>query len=649
MLRSLLAAPVVLGLLLGAVGGAGRLRAEEPPAAPAPAAPDREAAAARARAVCEALPAPAAERAFRFEGEYVMKGRVLGPAVVELALASEGDAPRWATLEEITLALGAGRMRVRLEALLDARLDAWSGRSLSEIDPQSRVEVVWRRDGDAYHLERTETAAGETARRSGVLAAVRPLKASLTALVAFCRALPAEPATYALDVLDTEPNMGTDPGQRLRLTTLEVLGAQPWSSHGRETPAWVVRRQDVGRDPVLLAFSPDAERRFLGLHSPERGLELRLREEPSVRAALPVPVPADPDAGVAGTPPSVFEGLLVFHGARLGTVRLEAQPARRGGAPCWHVVERTVREAGRGRVVQELSLFLAPDLTLLQGESLYRSPSGASVTSFGRRDGRMEVVESEEGGAARSASVEVPADASMGLWAASRFAAALQAAERAQGRLPMFDPRFAFPDDQGVLAPAGWADLAFESEVAQDQGLFEAYEVTARSGRHLVLRPGRGGEVLAGVRGVRPGADIVPAASAGPLPAPDWFDRVGEAPRSALQAFCAFGRGYHLPDRALLESSFHWPSMLAHEVQAGTFPPGTKDAQVRAYYVAEFERMSKHRTEADCDDLLVQLLLSATITTHADGSVTIASLPVFGGHSYTLRPLDGRWFLVAID
>lgn len=338
-----------------------------------------------------------------------------------------------------------------------------------------------------------------------------------------------------------------------------------------------------------------------------------------------------------------FEGDLVFEGFRLGRVSIQAEPVERAETTVWWVVERTVREAGQGRVVQELTCFLAPDLSLLQGESLYRSPSGESVTSFGRRDGRMEVTEHESGGGTRTVEADVPADATIGLFALARCLpkSGPEEPDPLELVLPVFDPRHAFGDDEGKPLPAGLADLLIQRQATPPHGL--CAQAGAASGRAFLVLLEQG---FSGVIGSLPALTVLPKAGAARL---DWFDRIGEAPQSPWQAFCAFARGYHLPRRELLVSTFHWPSMLAHELKAGTFPAGTTEQQVQDYYVAEFERMSKHRTEADCDDLVVQLLVSSAVTRGADGSLTVATLPVFGGHAYTMKARDGRWFIVAVD
>ncbi len=358
------------------------------------------------------------------------------------------------------------------------------------------------------------------------------------------------------------------------------------------------------------------------------------RRGAALRAAL-----GAPDA------PFRFEGQLVFEGFGLGTFTLEAEPVERAEKPAWWVVERLVREAGQGRVVQELACFLAADLTLLQGESLYRAPTGESVTTFGRREGRMEVTEAEGTGATRTAEVDVPADALIGLFAPVRLL--LSCPDRVSGDLilPVFEPRHAFPDEAGKPAPAGLADLLLRPGQGMAHGRHA--QASAASGRAFTLLLEGG---FAGVLGERPRWQIRPAGGPeGSRPARiDWFDRIGQPPQSPWQAFCTFGRGYHLPRRDLLEQAFHWPSVRDHEVAAGTFPPEATPEQVRDYYVAEFEGMSKHRTEADCDDLLVQLLVSSEIT-HAPGSVKVSSPPVFGGHAYTMKQVGDRWAIVAID
>ena len=352
-----------------------------------------------------------------------------------------------------------------------------------------------------------------------------------------------------------------------------------------------------------------------------------------------------------------FEGELTFQGYLIGTLSIRAEPSPFKGQPCWQVVERSVREAGKARVVSEMVVTLAPDLSLLRGETVHRAPGGGSVTSFGWRDGVLEVIEQQDGGASRSATPSVAPASTLGLFALSRFVAHLPKEPARDWRLPVFDPRFAFGDDAGKPLASDLADLAltvlgpslWPGAEWLVLGSPLAVKAEAAWGRALTLHLDTTSHELFGVDGILPSVEIRRKPLRQMTVRPPWFERVGQPPTSALDAFVSFGRGYHLPKRELLEGAFHWESMRAAEIAAGSYPADVTLEKVREDWVAEFERMSKHRTEGDCDDLLMQLLTTSTITTNADGSVTITSLPVFGGHAYTCAEKDGRWWITKID
>jgi hypothetical protein len=382
---------------------------------------------------------------------------------------------------------------------------------------------------------------------------------------------------------------------------------------------------------------------------PEPAPSPALARTRALRATLPEPT---------GT--FLFEADLCGLGHRLGSVSVSAEPGTYHDKPCWVVSERTVREAGKGRVVSELTAFLAPDLSLLRGETYYKAPSGGAVTSFGWRDGVLEVVEQGDGGASRSAAPSVPASATVGMFALLTLLKALPADGEKDWHLEAFDARFAFGDDKGQPLPTDLADLALTVEgpsTLTEGALYllgrPTHAVRARAGwgRELVVHLDPATRAPRGVVGVVPGMHLLPARSqaVAPRPTPTWFDAVGQPPKGPFEAFVTFGRGYHLPKRELLEQAFHWPSMREAEIASGQYKDDVALEKVRDDWVAEFERMSKHRTEGDCDDLIIQLMASATITLGEDGSLTIDTLPAFGDHAYTMAERDGRWWIVKVD
>ena len=147
--------------------------------------------------------------------------------------------------------------------------------------------------------------------------------------------------------------------------------------------------------------------------------------------------------------------------------------------------------------------------------------------------------------------------------------------------------------------------------------------------------------------GRMPTTSFVAAQNAGETP--DWFDAVDGVPKSARQAFIKFGRGYHRPRKDLLSDAFHWPSLHAQAIAQGRYEKGTPIDRIRQDWIDTFVGMSKHRTKGDCDDLLFQILMTSREVTNEDGSVTLHTLPVYGGHAYRMAERDGRWYIVAID
>jgi hypothetical protein len=350
-----------------------------------------------------------------------------------------------------------------------------------------------------------------------------------------------------------------------------------------------------------------------------------VRRSAAWRAALPVP-----------EEPWRFEAPLLLDGARVGAVRVVAEPTSVAGRPAWRVLERTLREAGRGRVLTETLCELAPDLTLLAGECLVDAPTGRHRTHFARRAGRL-VCRSDAGRG--EVELSLAASATVGLFAAARLAAALPAEPGATAWLPAFDPRFAFGDEDGAAVPPDLADLVLVAEGPR-------VRASTRYGRHVTLHMDPARRTLLAVQGGLPRLDMVPGAEAAP---PTWFERVGEPAAGPLEAFVAFGRGYHTADRALLEGAIHWPSLREQEVEAGSYPADVPLERVREDWIAEFVSQSKRRTLADADDLLLQLLCASPLTRRDDGSVHLATPAAFGGHGYLLALRDGRWHIVAID
>jgi hypothetical protein len=250
-------------------------------------------------------------------------------------------------------------------------------------------------------------------------------------------------------------------------------------------------------------------------------------------------------------------------------------------------------------------------------------PSGVRVTAEGP-DGKRDIVGKREGqgftfgmAACLLFLREIPADP--GVWF-----------------LPVVAPALSGHD-----ARAGVEDATIET-----LGAGQPARITTQR-ESWAVRFAEGTRDPVAVVGTMPRLQMVPPGEAGP--APEWWDHVEEPSQSAMDAFIRFGRGYHLPRRDLLEKAFHWPSMLEHEVKAGTWDKAQPLEAFREAWIKEFESMSKHRTEADADDLLVQTMMFGSETTDESGRVVLKTHPAYGGFAYTMASVDGEWKIVTVD
>lgn len=257
--------PILLGALALVASGAPRLAADEPPAPAAPAPSPAE----RAEKVLAALPGPKAGDSWSFEGDVLINGALMGSATLRLEAVKEGEADLWKATE--TVRIGPAEkpvMSIDLEAVIDATLTGLHGTTVST-DATATTTVTWRRTPLGYGLERT---VGQEPAEKALLKDVTALKASLCGLVRFCRALPAEPAVYAVQSLNQEANVGPLPERRVKDVVLTVEGEQEVTLGARKGRAWVVRLKDDDAERTL-AFDPK-DRALLALSRPSSRLEI---------------------------------------------------------------------------------------------------------------------------------------------------------------------------------------------------------------------------------------------------------------------------------------------------------------------------------------------------------------------------------------
>lgn len=609
--------------------------------------------AAETHALRTALPAPSQAARFTFDGYVLRAGAPYGRVTLS-ARAQEGG--RWSVRDAIVPVDPAGD-RVLAAALLDRSL-AVQEMTYTRRNARGFLHGDVKREASAGYRVLHET--NDYVNRLEIDG--QDAVATLSAIVLFLRLLPAGPGLYELPDLDPNPAPG-DP--YLAPARVEVHRQAPWRVRGTTRRAWIA---SYTRGTQTLRFALDAEDRsllgvdFVGLPfqfvpsgSGPVGLvdgvaaDLMTPIEQAVARtrALRARLPAPHEAGALD-----FRGQVRLGAARVGTIWLRAEPTSLGGQPAWAVLESQVLATGASRVEMESTGVLAADLTLRRGGRVDKRPAGTGQLTYERARGGMRLVSRAQGRSTSTLLAAAP-DASAGLVPVILMLKHAPATP-AHYLLSGWDARFA------GKPKAGSGSFAFQAADTHVQVLGEGpfvldgarrptlrADCTLRSGRRYTVHLDPRTRDLVAVVGTMPKTMYVAADAPGA--APDWYDAIEGKPATARQAFVKFGRGYHRPREDLLADAFHWPSLHAQALARERYPPGTAIDRIRKDWIDTFVGMSKHRTQGDCDDLLFQILMTSREVTHEDGSVSLHTLPVYGGHTYRMAERDGRWFIVAID
>lgn len=614
-----------------------------------------------AEAVLAALPAPAAEHAWEFRGIVLRDGRPYGRVSLSARPHPE-HAGHWLARDEI-VPLHPQDFATLQTAVLDRQLQARSGtyhRRNTRGFLRARFEATstgYRLEHEADYYENRLLVPGS----EGI--------STLAGLVTLLRHAPVAPAVLRLRDFDPDPSAG-DPYSLL--ARVQIHGIAAWRVSGATRDAWIVS-VTRGKQTLRLAFDPQtrallgvdyvgvgvqlvpegsgpvglvAGRRDKALLTP---LERAVRRTQELRDALPVP-----------RRPLHFLGDVRFGPTRVGVVMLSAEPASVRGAPAWRVLESQRIQVGEAVIEHEISGFLRQDLSAIKGERIDRRPEGLFHVTYARKAGGMETVVHTADGPQPPVLLDAPARSMPGLVPALLFLRHVSS-ERAHYVLPGWDPRFAKKPKAGTgTFTLTRSDLHVEvrgvKTVAELQAITPGFagpgpllhaHCQQRGGQSfdVFLKPDR--RQFVALLGGLPRVDLRNRQSEGT--AATWYDAVEGTPKTWRQAFVKFGRGYHLPERSLLADAFHWPSMVKHALAEGRYAEGTSEAKIRKDWIDVFVGMSKHRTKADCDDLLFQIFVTSQETQHADGSVSLTTLPAYGGHTYRMQELDGRWWIVQID
>jgi|GEM_PF-2584735 len=615
---------------------------------------------ARTQAAAAALPAPTTQAGFEYPCYVLRAGAPYGRLTLSAYPEQRGERVRWRVREAI-VPIAPGGEHVVAQALLAADLRGIEGR-YNRRNKKGFLEARWKR-AEGGQLELRHTTQDYENRLQIPAAAAT---STLPGLLLFLRQIPAGPGVYLLEDFEPNPAAGDE---YVAPMYVEVHRKAGWKVGGTTRQAWIV---SVSRGNQTLRLALDGETRaFLGavfLGTPfqfvpqgsgpvgladpgAKGLETpveraRLRAR-ALRNALPAP-----KTGFR------WRGDLRLGDTRVGSVVLEAAPSAFGERAGWAVLESRTSRTGEAVVVLENSGLLKRDLSILRGQRTYRSPAGESTSTYVRKPEGMETV---YGAAKNSAAkkrlaptlVAAPEDAVTGIVSILLFLRAVPE-KQALYVLPGFDPRVAGTPKAGTGSLVyNRADVRVEVRGRvpfRDAGKpvpSLLARCSYRNGRSYDIHLDPESRDLLGVIGRFPTLSYLPHdPAARPV---TWYDAIEGDPATARQAFVKFGRGYHRPRRDLLADAIHWPSLAKQVIANGSYAEGTPEAKIREDWIDVFVGMSKHRTKGDCDDLLFQIFMTSTETQNEDGSVTLQTLPVYGGHTYRCQKIGTRWYIVAID
>lgn len=625
-------------VLLVLLANAGSVRAEE---------------AQPIRPIDRHIPAPASATLFTLEADLVHGGERTGH--YSATVAPDDVAYR---VSELLRFDDESVGSIRTDVLANAQLFTMGG-SYRRANGQGFLQARWRggTSGPALTIEyKTQEYENE------IVAQTQARARTCLGGVLFLAALsPRERAIYHWRDFDPDPPAGDDYVAKARL---ECHGKGSWRVDDVVRPAWIY---SFSRGKRTYRFAFDAETKaFAGLRVV--GINMSLAPKGAKRVGL--------DAGAEDTlltpterarrradairsrlpvrgPGWRYDGELLLGEYDIGSARLEMRPTTFEGEPAWLVTERTQRSAGEAVVTSELTAFLGTDLRVLRGESRHSAPEGRTGSTYERE--ASTIVTRHHNPQGSSAPLVHPAhdQATIGLVSVVAFLAAVPEAPETYV-LPGFDPRYVstpkagsgrFPQDIADLYVEVKGPSAYSTGTRLTQTI--SASVSTKTGRRYTVHVDRASRALVAVVGGLPSLTIAPKGTQGQVP--DFFDTDRDDPRSAYECFIRFGRGYHLPRRDYLTKAFHWPRMLRHDIRSGAYPQGTPQTTYQKAWIDEFVSRSKHRTIGDCDDLLLQILMTSKESHLPDGGIQIATLPAYGGHVYTIQQVDGRWFITQID
>lgn len=366
-----------------------------------------------------------------------------------------------------------------------------------------------------------------------------------------------------------------------------------------------------------------------------------------LRAADDAPTPAERFRAAAAALPAPrgdlgfrTDGVLRAGGAGIGTFRLSARPALRGGSIVWEVEDRAHLRVGEHVLDLETRARLDRSLGLLDGEAA-RTEDGRTVrVRFVREDGKIRLRRQEGEQAETVREIDRPGPALATLSALvlfSRLAPEGPAEYEAYGFDP-FPPGERYVDRLGLSArgKAKWEDAEARLFVREDE----------RRVLTIALAPGD-----AALRGLRMEeksglvVDYVPAADGRDPAREALFEPPADTPeKAALLLALAYGTG----DAGLLDRMVDWESV--HREFRRKNPDSKVGADdLRRELLARLEKQDAKRDRDEVIAFLRGVRPHLAVARPAADRATVTFPESYGRLTFSLlRGADGDWRLSAL-
>lgn len=359
----------------------------------------------------------------------------------------------------------------------------------------------------------------------------------------------------------------------------------------------------------------------------------------ALRRELPEPTPAVSLA---------FQGDLIEQGIWVGEVEYSLKAAVVATQATWRATEMRYYDGQTGEVREQRRLAFDRDLTLASGTVEVKTKKSTTSIAISRVPGGYSLLRTVRTADASGEPVQQKLDTDVPVLHGQMALLLLLRAVPAKSKTWIDVPWLEIGSEvsvQTLRVRARGEGRAGQGDLARDTFIVDVERAGQVFGYHLDRKT----RDLVAVEAPDGHSHVAPAGVGRAR-----VDVDERAPaRTWEQAFLKFGYGYHMAREELIDESFDWDAMYAHETEVLKRWP--KDQDIEAFktaWIGEFVANSLHRSRGDAGRLLAMTLSSGKVTEESDRRVVFEAHPTFGGgvkRTYVFEKTDDIWRLVRID